>query len=386
MFSVDELEAQAKARHRLDDFGEAGYRRGLAVLAETLDRGVEDPGFRRAAQIRLLRSLGTRLRVEAAAKRLPELAELRVASPLVLTGLPRTGTSALLNLLACDPGARAVRNWETRYPDPPAGSAPGDPDPRREQWAERLKAQRAAEPGLDTAHYVSADTPEECVVLHQLYFDGVQNGFEVLMEPYASWYRDPAHDLEPMYRYHRRLLRMLQWREPKERWLLKAPAHMWGLNALFETLPDAGVLWGHRNPTEAIPSICSYTEQLIAAFVGDVPALRPERLGSLVAEFYAASLERGIAARRRHDPARFLDYSFSGFNADPLGLAERVYRHFGLPGDERAQALLRAWAQDNPRGKHGAHRYRAERYGLSERRLKERFDFYTSDPEFRDYL
>ena len=386
MFAVDELEAQARARHALDDFGEPGYRQGLAVLADTLDRHIADPAFRRHAQIRLLRSLGIRLRVEAAKQRHPRIAALRVAKPLVLTGLPRTGTSALLNLLACDPATRTLRNWEMRYPDPPTGAEPGDPDPRREKWAARLEAQRAAEPDLDAAHYVDADTPEECVILHQLYFDGVQNGFEVLLEPYASWYQDPARDLRPMYRDYRGLLQMLQWREPKARWLLKAPAHMWGLDALFDTLADVDVLWGHRHPNEAIPSICSYTEALVASFVGDVPALRPERLGALVAEFYARSLERGIAARRRSDPARFLDYSFSAFNADPLGQVERVYRHFGLPGDESVQALLRAHAQANPRGKHGAHHYRGERYGLSEGRLRERFDFYLSDPAFQDYL
>ncbi len=386
MFSIDELEARARARQGLDDFGDPSYRRGLAMLAETLDRHVSEPMFREHAQTRLLRSLGIRLRVAAAAARHPQIAQAAIPQPLVLTGLPRTGTSALLNLLASDPDTRALRNWEMRYPDPLEGSGPGDPDPRREKWAARLEAQRAADPGLDAAHYVSADTPEECVILHQLHFDGVQNGFEALLEPYASWYQDPAHALGPMYRYYHSILQMLQWREPKARWLLKAPAHMWAIDALFDTLPDVGVLWGHRDPTKAIPSICSYTEQLVASFVGASPALEPARLGTLVMEFYATSLERGIAARRRQDPARFLDYSFLDFDAEPVRLAERAYQHFGLRCDAQARERLRAHAQANPRGRHGEHRYSAERYGLSDARLRERFDFYMSDPAFRDYL
>ena len=160
---------------------------------------------------------------------------------MVLTGLPRSGSSALFNLLASVPAARALLLWETQFPDPLEGAEAGAPDPRRAAIEAHYAKSREQNPEFTKIHFASADTPEECVLLHAYSMTGVHLGTEVMIEPYASWYRH--HDLHGMYAYYKTLLQMLDWQRPGERWLLKAPAHMWGIDALIDTFPDVSIVW-----------------------------------------------------------------------------------------------------------------------------------------------
>src|SRR4029434_8194419 len=126
-------------------------------------------------------------------------------------------------------------------------------------------------------------------------------GVEVMLEPYGSWYR--AQPLDAMYAYYADLLRLLDWQRPGERWLLKSPAHLWGIRELFASFPDASVVWTHRDTAVSISAPCSRTYLLMSAWM-EVDA---RSLGSRVLDFYASSLERGLAAREACDPARFVD-------------------------------------------------------------------------------
>ena len=130
-----------------------------------------------------------------------------------------------------DPDARGLLMWETVCPQPNEALVPGETDPRYTMIKEYFEANRDAE--FQKIHFVSADTPEECCVLHVYSFDGVQTGWEILLEPYCSWFKQ--HDLSFLYEEHHRHLKLLQWQRPGKRWLLKAPAHMW---ALPELLPQ----------------------------------------------------------------------------------------------------------------------------------------------------
>ena len=201
----------------------------------------------------MLQLLVNRLKIEDAFAKHPEIRQREIRRPVVLTGLPRSGTSALFNLLATDPAARPLRMWETQFPDPLEGLEPGQPDPRREAIEARQAEAREKNPEFSKIHFTSADTPEECVLLHAYTMNGVQLGTEVMMEPYASWFR--AQNLHRPYRYYRDLLKMLDWQRPGERWLLKAPAHLWALDVLVEMFPDCCIILTHRNPLEHSPGI-----------------------------------------------------------------------------------------------------------------------------------
>ena len=297
-----------------------------------------------------------------------------IEAPLVFTGLPRSGTSALFNLLSGDSASRSLKLWETQFPYPPEGWTPtrrGAPDPRRDAIEAYYAKGRAKNPDFTQIHFASADTPEECVLIQTYAFAGVQHGVEVLMEPYASWFR--AQDQRPVYAIERRILQLLDWQRPGDRWILKSPAHLWGINALTQTFPDAGVIWNHRTPMEAIASMCSMTRTLMKTRKD----LELAKLGPLVLDFYATSLERGLAARDGLDPARFIDVSHDEFVRDNMSVAMRIYEHFDLELTTEARQSMEAYSKAHTKDRHGSHAYDLETFGLSAGEVRERFTPYS---------
>ena len=371
-FVPEELLAEARASTKLEDFGGDDFLAGLRALCVTYGAPAWNEKGRTRNRRRLVNLLATRLKLEAAFALQPEVLARPVKQPVFLTGLPRSGTSALFSLLGADPAARPLRLWETQCPDPIA-LAPGTPDPRRAAIEAYYAQGREKRPEFTKIHFTSADTPEECVLLHAYALHGVQMGVEILVEPYASWYQAAAGDLRALYAYQKRLMQLLDWQRPGERWLLKAPAHLWGLGALIATFPDAAIVWNHRDPVACIASACSMTQALMATLAFD-----PQQLGPAVMEFYARSLDRGLAVRDKADPARFFDVPYAEFTSDPLACAERLYAHFDLPLPPASRSALRAFAAANPEGKNGKHEYDLAQYGLDEDRVRARFEGYVA--------
>ncbi|MDX1648573.1 MAG: sulfotransferase [Myxococcota bacterium] len=371
-WDAEALLAEARDATGLEDFGPPDFREGLEVLLETYatTARLSEKGARRTRR-RLLQLLGTRLRVEAAKRRHPEIQERAIRQPLYLTGLPRTGTSALFNLLAEDPAARPLLLWEGIFPDPLEDLPPGRPDPRYEAIKAHYDRGRAKNPEFTKIHYASADTPEECVMLLAHTFRDVQLGIEPLMEPYGSWFQ--RQDLRPAYAYYAHLLRMLDWQRPGERWLLKSPAHLWALDVLVERFPDACIVLTHRDPRACIGSYCSMIEALMATREG----VDPREIGPVVLEYLARSLERGLEARGRSDPGRFLDVAYDELVADPMATVRCIYGGFGLPLPEATEAAMQRHVRENPRGRHGVHEYGLEAYGLTPGRVLDRLGFYV---------
>jgi sulfotransferase family protein len=370
-FDEAELLAQASAEAGLADFG-GGHLPGLRMLVRTYEQQPFSERGRSRNRRQLVRLLVTRLRVLDALRRHPEIRARAIRSPWFLTGLPRSGTSALFNLLAADPSARALLNWEARIPEPLEGLPPGAPDPRRAALAASYERGRAEHSEFAAMHYTSVDTPEECVLLMGSSFHGVQTGVEVMLEPYASWYR--AQPLGELYAYYADLLRLLDWQRPGERWLLKSPAHLWGIRELLATFPDAQIVWSHRDPVSSIASMCSMTHLLMRAWL----EVDPRTLGARVLDFYATSLERGLAARAACDPARFVDVHHDEIAGDPIAVAERVYAGCGSTLAGAARDAIARHARAHPRGLHGEHDYRLEDYGITRDDVERRFAAYTA--------
>jgi hypothetical protein len=374
-FDADELVTEAVAQTGFSDFGSLPYREGLEVLLETYDRHVADPAGRKRCRDRVVNLLATRLRCEDAFKQHPEIEQQEIVAPIFVTGLPRSGTSALINLLAAAPENRGLLQWEVQFPDLWPGSMPGDEDPRYQPLADALAS--ISGEAFAKIHYVDADTPEECVLLHAFAFNGVQLGFEIMLEPYRSWVQ--AQDLEPMYTYQLRQLKMLNWRMPGQRWMLKAPAHMWGIDAIMKVFPDARFIWCHRNPQQVVPSINSMNQAVMEMYAGDCGHIDPHDMGRKVMDWYATSLERGLEQRAKLPAELFVDCSQQEFVDHPMELAERVYRSFDLPISDESRAALQAHVDANPKGKHGRHEYDLAAYGLTADIIDERFDFYIRD-------
>ena len=358
-FSLAGVLDEARRETGLADFGDPGFREGLGVLLETYERTARfDARGRADHHRRVVTLLCARLRVVDALRRHPEVRGRAIRSPLFVTGLPRTGTSALFQLLAADPAARPLLTWEAIHPYPLEGLAPDAPDPRRgasgSLWIDE---------SFENIHHVGPDLPEECVLLLSQDFCDPQMGIEVLMEPYASWFQ--AQDLRRTYAYYADLLRLLDWQRPGERWLLKSPVHLWGLDVLLETFPDACIVLSHREPLDCVASYCS----MIAFLMRARGAFDPMALGPSVLEYLARSLERALAARDRADARRFVDVDYRDLLADPLAEVERIYARFGLALGVGARDAMLRHLRENPKDKHGAHEYRLEDYGLTPERV-----------------
>ena len=368
--SAENLLAEASRQTGLTDFGDPAFRTGLAVLIETYEQaGLNARGHKNTWR-RLLLLLSNRLRIEEAFRRHPEIRDRPIRSPIYLTGLPRTGTSALFNLLGIDPASRPLLTWEGMFPDPTENLQPGEEDPRL--LAMRAHYEKAREKGLgfDAIHFVRPDGPEECVLLQAHAFCDAQVGIEPLMEPYGSWFQ--KQDLRDMYAYYRDLLRLLDWQRAGERWLLKSPAHLWALDILVEMFPDVCIIQTHRNPMQIIPSYCS----MMAALMGIRESMDPTQLGPTVLEYLARSLEKGLAARNRSDPSRFVDVDYRKFVEDPMASVKQIYDAFGIELAAPTEQAMRAYVTDNPQKKHGSHEYSLEQYGLSPEVVRARLSSY----------
>ena len=368
VFEREAALAAAREATGLSDFGNPAFLEGLDVLLETYGQTADftEKGRQRNWR-RVVQLLSTRLRVEAAFARHPEIESRDIRRPMVLTGLPRSGTSALFNLLACDSAARPLLLWEAIFPDPLEDLAPGASDPRRDALEARYAAGREKNPEFTKMHYASADTPEECVLLMAVEFCDVQMGIEPMMEPYASWFR--KQDFRRMYIAYQRLLKLLDWRREGERWLLKAPAHMWAIDVLVETFPGVSIVWPHRNPLQCVASVCSLT----AALMKGRESVDLTQLGPVVMDFYATSLERGLEKREQVDPARVIDVDYTSFVDAPIETVERIYQHFEMPVSGEVRALFEDHVRENPKGRHGSHEYDLESFGLTPEDVRTRF-------------
>ncbi len=375
-FKVEELLAEARAQAGLENFGDPRFREGLEVLLETMDGYIEDVGYRNTHRATVIGRLVTRLQIQEAFRKHPEIHDEVIERPMFVTGLPRSGTSALFNLLDSDPAARGLLLWESTFPQPLEGLPVGAEDPRYRAMADAMEANR--NPEWDKIHYSSADTPEECCLLQVYSFDGVHTGWEYLQEPYQSWFKN--HDLSFMYEEHRNHMKLLQWQRPGTRWLLKAPAHMFAIDEIVRIFPDASLVWGHREPVGVTASICSMTEMVYGMHFDKTTEDELKVLGPRIMDWYATSLERGLAARSRLEPARVVDYGFKEFISDPREIVERIYTHFDIPMNDTTRQAIDSHIEKNAKGKHGKHEYHLERYGISEDQVRQRYAFYLDHP------
>ncbi len=374
-FHPEALIEEAMESTELNDFGVMPVRPGLEALCETYERNVLDPAGRQRCRDRLVNLLTVRLRCERALKSIPEVAEQEIVEPVFVTGLPRSGTSALINLLNRAPENRGLLQWEVQFPDPWPGLHPGQEDPRYGYLVKALED--GQDPEFRKIHYVDADTPEECCMIHSYGFSGVQLGFEIMLEPYRSWFLE--QDLRTLYEFEKRLLQLLNWRNPGQRWVLKAPAHMWAIDTIVDVFPGARFVWCHRHPLPVVASINSMNREVMRMYAGDTSHLAQADIGHAVMEWYAMSLDRGLASRELQPAEHFVDCSQVEIAGSPMGVVERIYEHLGFELSDEGRASMQAYVDANPKGKHGKHDYELESFGLTEDEVLRRFDFYVDD-------
>ncbi|WP_067177794.1 sulfotransferase family protein [Microtetraspora niveoalba] len=368
--TVEDLHASARKITGLDDFGEDAYLDGLAVLLDSYtEEAALTPAGARAQRALLRGALVARLLSEEAWRRHPEHADVPVERPIFVTGLPRTGTTALHRLLTADPAHQGLELWLAEAPRP---------RPARETWADDpvfrsiqagYERHHVANPEFMGVHYMSADTVEECWQLLRQSMRSVS--FECLahVPAYSAWL--DAQDWTPAYRRHRRNLQLIGLHDTGRRWVLKNPSHLFALDALLAVYPDALVIQTHRSPRTAMASMCSLAAHASAgwseAFTG--PVIGRDQLA-----LWSRGLERFRAERARHDPARFFDVHYDDFVRDPLGTVDAIYTHFGLPLADGARAAMGRLHDESRSGpRRPAHRYTLSDFGLTGEEVDARF-------------
>jgi Sulfotransferase family len=378
-FDVDGMLAEAARRTGgLDDLGDGPFVEPLALFLHALEREarLNDMG-RLIAQERVLQHTVNRLLYVEDRKRHPEIADERIERPVFIIGFPRTGTTILHDILAQDPDSRAPITWEVMFPSPPPEAATFATDPRIAQATALLpnpETETERDRKFRAMHPMGAQLTQECVVMmgEAMCTPLFHNQFRV--PSYEDWV-DAEGDWAPVYAFHERQLQHLQWRNARDRWVLKTGAHMWGLEHLLRTYPDARIVFTHRDPVKSVTSYASLTSLVREAGSDDVDPFEIARdwTGRL-----RGVVEHALDVRNSgsYPDAIFYDMYFPNFVAEQFAEVERIYDALGLPMTEEGAARMRAFIADNPKGKHGLHLYTPEEYGIDPEAVRRDFRFY----------
>jgi hypothetical protein len=358
----------------LRDFGGETFREGLDILVRAIDREARFNELGKAAfDAQIIGHLSDRLQVEYWYGRHPEIDEQRIVAPLIGLGLPRTGSTALSCLLAADPAARAIRNWEAMAPCPPPELATQADDPRIARAEAAMERRARLFPRMVQMLPSTATSPSECQTFMAMDLKSQMFEAYAYIPSYVEWLYHSA-DLVPTYAYVKRVLKLLQWRCPPTRWRLKNPSHSLFIGALAEVYPDARFVMTHRDVASVIPSVADLYLELSRAYSDQVDR---HRLGQHAATFCELGMQRMIAFRDAGNDHRFFDIHFAPFQKDPFPLLAELYAWMGEPLTDEAVARMKAWRQGSPRDKHGDHLYDAADFGLDAGALRARFAFYT---------
>jgi hypothetical protein len=371
-FSADELEDGARAATGLHDFGSPYYREGLERTVDALNNEAELSEIGNVIQhATISNALIQRLKVEDTYAQHPEIDHEVVGGPVFVIGLPRTGTTALSQLVAADPQFRSLRMWESQAPTPPPETATQDSDPRIAQAEEGLRMLDEMFPLMKTMHNSEATAATECQDLmgmsfRTFHFDGV-----VRVPSYLDWLMHC--DMRETYTFHRRVLKLLQWHCPPTLWHLKTPVHMFALDALVEAYPNAKFLWSHRDPAKVMGSVCSLI-RYVRSWSSDRED--PEELGSEQLDSWAEAVRRAMDFRHRVGDSRFADVAFADLQDDPVGTLQVSYASLGLTFSEDTERAVDQWAHEHKPGSRGAHNYELSDYGLTPEGVREQFADY----------
>ena len=357
-----------------DDFGPADYLPGLRVLLQSMDY---DPRFsalgRRMAWGMVVGVLRGRAQAIQSMKATPGFDAHAIRAPVVITGIPRTGTTALHRLMAVDRRFQGLQTWllDSPMPRPPLGNWSSYPQYRRTVAA--LEAQHAAVPEKRVSHYRAAEEVHECcMVLRQSFVSNLWScGWSAAT--YDAWWQCQSE--AAAYRHYYRCVQLIGSNEPNTRWLLKNPGHIDNLDLLFAIYPDAKVIQTHRDPAKAVPSLVSLLMPLNALIEDGRRQQRAETMLQREVAKWSNAVRRAARVRLQY-PGRVLDIVHADFHRDPMDVLERIYAFIGMEITDEARAGFAQRIEAKPELSRGAHRYNIADFGMTEQEVRECFGDY----------
>jgi hypothetical protein len=375
---ADDVFERAHALADVTDPDPTHFRGNLDAVVESMNADADlTPIGVEVALAQLVRALRNRIEVDAYLADAPEVAASAVAAPIVLTGLPRSGTTYFQYLFDQDPRLRMLRTWEGERPVPPPAV---DPESARRRIAESTeKARRDREVGgstIDSFHLTDVEGPQECLAILDQTFVNPGLLWVMSVSGYLDYLLHRA-DLVAAYEYHAAVLKLLQWRAPARRWALKWPCHLLALDAIAAVHPDARFVVTHRDPVQALASNCSLTQMLRT---GTSPHADAHQIGRDMLELVRQHVDRLVAfdlAESATGTSRLVHVDYYELVDAPEAVMPRVFEAVGLEWTDDVEQRVRTWRDENPKGKRGTHEYQLDDYGLDRATIAEAFAAYT---------
>ena len=357
------------------DFGGEDYLPGLQVLLQSMDF---DPHFsergRRYAWGTVVGVLKGRAQAVRSMAEHAGFDRQAILSPVVITGVPRTGTTALHKLMAVDQRFQGLQTWllDSPMPRPPADR--WTDYPAFHKTAAILEARYAAAPAKRAAHNMVAEEVDECcLVLRQSFVSNLWScGWSA--PTYDAWRQCQSE--AAAYQYYYRCMQLIGSAEPEKRWLVKNPGHIENLDLLFAIFPAARVIQTHRDPAKAVPSLCALLMQLHPVMEVGRTELRAHIMLARETAKWASAVHKAEQVRVRY-PGQVLDVIHGDFHRDPVGVIRRIYGFIGMALTEQALADMAQRIAEKPELQHGVHRYDVADFGLTEDDVRARFGDYV---------
>lgn len=374
--SGEALIAEARKETGLERFGDESFLPAMRTLLDAVEKEANlNPFGRFVARTRTLRSLNNRLWANACFEAHPDIRQRKIAAPVIIVGLHRSGTTRLQRMMATDPRLQYLTTWEGINPAPRLGLPDSGREARYEEVKKSLAARQFMYPGAFTAHPMDADWPEEEMLLLNHSFSGFSPLGLFHVPGYYRWFLED--DKRAAYRYMAELMKLISWSrgEPEnKRWLLKNPQHMLDLPTLMKTFPDAKLVFMHRDPIKTVGSIMSLTWYYAVQHT-DLPCRAQIR--DVWMDFYEQMARRCIAAREHIPAAQQLDVHYADMNRDWRAEMRRIYEFAGLEFSADTENAMAAWLAESEReGLHSGHRYALEDFGTTAEEVDARMKFY----------
>ncbi|HQR04398.1 MAG: sulfotransferase [Proteobacteria bacterium] len=373
------LDEASKRADGLTDFGPEDFRPGLEAVISAMngEGGLSELGEQILGG-RIIEMLKNRLVIEDYFYRYPEIADEQIEGPIVIVGLPRTGTTLLQRILSVDPRFYPILWWETRYPAPVNDPATDKgPDPRIDLAKAEVKALIEANPVLMSIHPWDATGADEEGMLLEHSFRSFFDAY-VDIPGYTRWMWD--NDQTPAYEYLKRVLKFVQWQKRQRGiqagpWVLKAPHHLRQIDVLFKVFPDTRVIQTHRDPLQTIPSIASFHFNLWQVYMKNPD---PTRVGRQWSDIWARGMQETMQYRDASAADRFLDIWFADTLTKPLEVVKTIYDFLGYSFPEDTKEKMQVFLEANSRDKRPVHDYTMEYFGLSEAQIRQDFAGYRA--------
>ena len=373
----DDVLKLAAQRTGLTEIESDSWRAGLQLILDDVNNS---PAFTPFGRERILSdatdALGRRLQVHAYIQGHPEVLEAPVERPLIVLGMPRTGTTVISYLLDQDPARRSLIHWQCVHPIPPATTETLRTDPRcralLEEQRKILELVRQAKVPLP--HWEDADGPTEDMFIHNQDFKGLSWDSFLSTSRYAEWLFHET-DMTSTYEYQKRYLQVLQSTAPGN-WSLKMPSHSVHIEALLKVFPDARLIWAHRDPYKATGSLCNLWK-LPKGMVLHPDAIDPNAMGRNAMAQMQHHVERPLRARDRIGDERFFHMYYHEMMRDPMDVMRRIYAWADEPLTADTKARMQRWLAEHPQDLFALNAYSLDQYGLTVEQL---------EPIFAEYL